>query len=68
MYFRCVIIETYTIFFCFLCRLNNCKNLEEMASKLDVLSKMEADEIIELEKQTWTRSAPADLYYKRHPS
>ena len=49
-----------------LLRLNNCKNLEEMANKLDVLSKMEADEIIELEKQTWTRSAPADLYYKRH--
>ncbi|KAK3926456.1 Ribonuclease 3 [Frankliniella fusca] len=48
-------------------RLNNCKNLEEMATKLDVLSKMEADEIIELEKQTWTRSAPADLYYKRSP-
>lgn len=48
-------------------RLNNCKNLEEVASKLDVLSKMEADEIIELEKQTWTRSAPADLYYKRSP-
>lgn len=48
-------------------RLNNCKNLEEMANKLDVLSKMEADEIIELEKQTWTRSAPADLYYRRSP-
>ncbi|GLV45263.1 drosha [Carabus blaptoides fortunei] len=38
---------------------------EEITSKLEELSKMSQEEIIEREKSIWTRTTPADLYYER---
>nr|CAD7204214.1 unnamed protein product [Timema douglasi] len=44
---------------------NYCATGEEIESKLSELSKMKPEEIIEMEKRVWTRTAPADLYYSR---
>lgn len=38
---------------------------EEITTKLEELSKMSQEEIIEREKSIWTRTTPADLYYER---
>ncbi|XP_067003035.1 ribonuclease 3 [Anabrus simplex] len=46
-------------------RENFCSNTKEMHKKLEELSKMKPEEILEHEKKVWTRSAPADLYYIR---
>nr|CAD7590834.1 unnamed protein product [Timema genevievae] len=46
-------------------RQNYCATGEEIESKLSELSRMKPEEIIELEKRVWTRTAPADLYYSR---
>ncbi|XP_046992547.1 ribonuclease 3 isoform X1 [Schistocerca americana] len=46
-------------------RQNYCSNIAEMQMKLEELSKLKPEQILEHEKKVWTRSAPADLYYAR---
>ncbi|KAF6215586.1 hypothetical protein GE061_010342 [Apolygus lucorum] len=46
-------------------RLNNCSTSNEMSDQLEEISKMKPEDIIEKEKNFWTRTAPADLYYVR---
>lgn len=43
----------------------NDKTTEELSIELKKLSKMSIEEIIELEKKKWSKSAPTDLYYKK---
>lgn len=49
-------------------RQNYCSNITEMQMKLEELSKLKPEQILEHEKKVWTRSAPADLYYARDES
>lgn len=46
-------------------RKNYCATREEVSSKLEELSKVNQEDVLEKEKQIWTRSTPADLYYVR---
>ncbi|XP_045475707.1 ribonuclease 3 [Harmonia axyridis] len=46
-------------------RKNYCSTKEEVTTKLEELNSFNQDEAIENEKNIWTRSTPADLYYER---
>lgn len=46
-------------------RKNYCSTSEEVSSKIKELSSIQEDEVFEKEKKIWTRSTPADLYYRR---
>ncbi|XP_043276130.1 ribonuclease 3 [Venturia canescens] len=46
-------------------RRHYCATSKDMERKLNELSAIGTDEIIENEKKVWTRTAPADLYYTR---
>lgn len=46
-------------------RRHYCATSKDMERKLNELSAIGTDEIIENEKKVWTRTAPADLYYSR---
>lgn len=45
--------------------MNNCDNQDEMQRRLQEISLMNPDEIMEEETKVWIRSAPADCYYER---
>lgn len=49
-------------------RRNYCANSKDMEKKLDELSAMGPEGIMEHERKVWTRTAPADLYYARDES
>lgn len=46
-------------------RKNYCATGEEVSSKIEELSKLNQEDVLEREKNIWTRSTPADLYYVR---
>lgn len=46
-------------------RKNYCATREEVSNKIEELSKINEDDVLEKEKRIWTRSTPADLYYAR---
>lgn len=46
-------------------RSNYCATSKDMVKKMDELSALGLEGIIENEKKIWTRTAPADLYYYR---
>lgn len=46
-------------------RKNYCATREEVSNKIEELSKVSQEDVIEKEKHIWTRSTPADLYYVR---
>lgn len=46
-------------------RRNYCATREEVSTKIEELSKINQDDVLEKEKHIWTRSTPADLYYAR---
>lgn len=49
-------------------RMNNCESQDEMQKRLQEISQMNPDEILEEENKVWIRSAPADRYYERDES
>lgn len=49
----------------FYIRRNYCATSKDIERKLDELSAMGSEGIIESEKKIWIRTAPADLYYVR---
>lgn len=53
----------YRIFLSF--RRNYCATSKDIERKLNELSAMGSEGILENEKKIWTRTAPADLYYYR---
>lgn len=46
-------------------RRNYCATSKDMERKMDELSAMGPEGIMENERKIWTRTAPADLYYTR---
>lgn len=46
-------------------RKNYCSTREEVSSKIEELCRLDQEQIISQEKNIWTRSTPADLYYIR---
>lgn len=46
-------------------RKNYCSTKEEVTNKLEELNGFNQDEAIEKERNIWTRSTPADLFYER---
>lgn len=48
-------------------RLNNCDTQDEMQKRLQEISQMNPDDILEEENKFWIRSAPADRYYQPDP-
>ncbi|KAK5650502.1 hypothetical protein RI129_001531 [Pyrocoelia pectoralis] len=49
-------------------RKNYCYTGEQVCDKIRELSNIGVDEIIEAERNIWTRTTPADLYYEKDPS
>ncbi|KAK4883143.1 hypothetical protein RN001_006462 [Aquatica leii] len=49
-------------------RKNYCSTREQVCNKIKELSKIGLEEIIEEEKNIWTRSTPADLFYEKDSS
>lgn len=49
-------------------RMNNCDNQDEMQRRLQEISQMNPDELLQEENKVWIRSAPADCYYERDQS
>ena len=48
-------------------RMNYCENQDEMQKRLQEISQMNPEEILEEENKVWIRSAPAYCYYERDP-
>lgn len=46
-------------------RKNFCATREEVSTKIEELGKVNEEEMLENERNIWTRSTPADLYYTR---
>lgn len=46
-------------------RKNYCATREEVSNKIEELEKVNQEDTLEKEKDIWTRSTPADLYYVR---
>lgn len=46
-------------------RMNYCDSQDQMQKRLQEISQMNPDEILEEENKIWIRSAPADRYYER---
>lgn len=49
-------------------RKNYCSTREEVSNKIHELSKVDHEEVLEQEKNIWTRSTPSDLYYRKDES
>lgn len=46
-------------------RKHYCATREEVSTKMEELSRLNQEDILEKEKNIWTRTTPADLYYTR---
>ncbi|XP_064214170.1 ribonuclease 3 [Tribolium castaneum] len=49
-------------------RKNYCSTREEVSNKIHELAKVDHEEVLEQEKNIWTRSTPSDLYYRKDES
>ncbi|RZC39854.1 Pep deformylase, Ribonuclease 3 and/or dsrm domain containing protein, partial [Asbolus verrucosus] len=49
-------------------RKNYCSTREEVSNKIQELSKLDQEAVLEQEKKIWTRSTPADLFYMKDES